>query len=124
MGTGEQTARLRGTTFGTAKRDVHDGSLPCHQTCETASKAVSQQLRLMSESKSVINKNDGSTASLKAWIRLPPNVIQVDLGMITQTALEGTPAIVMLYPIRVEGLDLSVVLCDDKLNENLPLWCQ
>ena len=55
---------------------------------------------------------------------LPADVIQVDLGVVAQTAFVGSAAVGVLHSVRIEGFDLAVVLGDDQLHQNFALGGQ
>jgi hypothetical protein len=41
--------------------------------------------------------------------------------VVAKAALEGAARVVVLHPVRVEGLDLAAVPGDDELDEDLAL---
>lgn len=54
----------------------------------------------------------------------PANVIKVDFRVVPQPTLVRPAAVVVLYAVGIEALDLAVVFCDDKLNQDFPLGRQ
>ena len=58
------------------------------------------------------------------WLGLPADVIQVDLGVVAQTAFVGSTAVGVLHAVCVEGLNLAVVFGDDQLHQDFALGGQ
>ena len=54
----------------------------------------------------------------------PAYVIHADIGVEAEPPLEGAAAVVMLYAVRVEDLDLAVVPGDVELHMQLALGSQ
>ena len=50
---------------------------------------------------------------------MPADVIQVDLGVVSEAALVGPPAVGVLHSISIKRLDLAIVLGDHQLHQHL-----
>ena len=50
---------------------------------------------------------------------MPADVVQVDLGVVSEAALVGPAAVGVLHAVGVERLDLAVVLGDHQLHQHL-----
>ncbi len=46
----------------------------------------------------------------------PAHIIQIHFGVVSEAALVGPTAVIVLHSVGIEGLDLAVVLGDDELH--------
>lgn len=69
-------------------------------------------------------RTSSSVQSEESGFTSPAYIIQIDLWMVSETSLVWTSAVIMLYAVCIETFYLTVVLCDDKLYKDLPLWSQ
>lgn len=54
-------------------------------------------------------------------MRAPAHIVHADVGVETETPLEGTAAVVVLHAVRVEDLDFAVVARYVELHVQLAL---
>ena len=50
---------------------------------------------------------------------MPADVVQVDLGVVSEAALVGPPAVGVLHAVGIECLNFTIVLGDHQLHQHL-----
>ena len=56
--------------------------------------------------------------SMIIWIMLPADVVEIDLGMITESSFEGTTTVVVLNAIGFERLHFAAIELQQQLNRH------